>query len=78
MRVWFLITTAYDVITRSLGNPRGRYDATEQQFHLIYKTKVVMSSRTWRRLSNVSTASFTIIDVDLHTITNKQIGRAHV
>ena len=29
------------------------------------------SNFTWRRLSKVSTALFTTIDVDLHTITNK-------
>ena len=51
--------------------PRGRYDAAQQKFSLDYKTKIIESSRTWRRLSEVSITPLTIIDVDLHTITNK-------
>ena len=55
----------------SLETPRGRYDAAKRQFSLDYKTKVFESSRTWRRLSEVSTVPITTIDVDLHPITNK-------
>ena len=43
----------------------------QQSSSFPYKTKVIESSRTWRRLSKVSMATFTIIDVDLHKITNK-------
>ena len=51
--------------------PRGRYDAVQKKFSLDYETKVIESSRTWRRLSKVSRSPITIIGVDLHTITNK-------
>ena len=58
-------------ITRSLGNPKRKVWCSKATVYLDYKIKVIESSRTWRRLSEVSTTPFTIIDVDLHTIINK-------
>ena len=57
-------------ITRSLGNPKRKVWCSKAAVSLDYKTKIIESSRIWRRLSKVSTAPFMTIDVDLHTITN--------